>query len=237
MDIRGLIPFSMLDFPGKLSAVVFVGGCNLACPFCHNPCLVLDPTSQPRIAEDELFRFLSTRVGKLDGVVVSGGEPTIYCDLPDVLRRMKGMGFAVKLDTNGTFPVKIRDLLENNLLDAVAIDYKVPKEKYNMLCVDGDCAEDVVESLRLALAAGVPCDVRTTVHRALLTPEDLRKMAAELTALGVTSWYLQQFNQVETLDEQLQFLPTYTDRELFDLSKELGPIAHVRGLRGKEFVK
>ena len=229
MNVRGLLPFSLLDYPGKISAVVFVGGCNLHCPFCHNPCLVLDPQSQPQITEFRFFTFLESRKNLLDGIVFSGGEPTIYDDLPTWMTRVKSLGFSVKLDTNGTRPEMIARLLQKDILDAAGVDYKMPAEKYGMMGTKNYAAQ-VHESLSLLLAAGIPLDVRTTVHPALLRVSDLRQMRRELNLLGIQRWTLQQFHVVDTLDAELPTLPAYSNRELTQISRELGDNVHVRGL-------
>ena len=121
MDLRGFAKFSLVDYPGKIAAIVFSGGCNLRCPFCHNPCLVLDPTSQPRVTEREFFKFLDTRRNLLEGVVVSGGEPTLQKDLAEFVSGIKERGFLVKLDTNGTRPEVLEELLKKRVVDDLGI--------------------------------------------------------------------------------------------------------------------
>ena len=126
MDLRGLDKFSLVDYPGKISCIAFTGGCNLRCPFCHNPCLVFDPTSQPRVTEKEFFGFLAQRKGLLEGVVITGGEPMLHKDLADFIRRIRESGYLVKLDSNGTFPAELEQLLDSVGVDAMGIDYKAP---------------------------------------------------------------------------------------------------------------
>lgn len=236
MDIRGLVPFSLIDYPGKLAAVVFTAGCNLRCPFCHNPCLIVDPQSQPQISLETFYPFLDVRKNFLDGVVFSGGEPALQCDLPEVLRVVRGMGYAVKLDTNGTFPERVRELLDKDLIQAAGVDYKLPARRYETLGL-AHAAEKVRQTLAILVEAGIFLDVRTTVHPAYLSREDLLEMRDELLALGISHWHLQQFHEVDILDESLKVLPPYTDHQLFQFSQELGTLAHVRGLYGKEFSK
>ena len=240
MDLRGFAKFSLVDYPGKISAIVFAGGCNLRCPFCHNPCLVLDPTSQPRVTEREFFKFLNTRKGLLEGVVVSGGEPTLQKDLPDFVAGIKERGFLVKLDTNGTHPEVLEPLLKSRAVDDLGIDYKVPAARYSEVAADpaqGDIfAANVAQSIRMALSYGVTPDIRTTVNRELLSPADLAQMWNELQELGVERWYLQQVNPVEVLADGLEKCETYADSELAKLAHGLDPDGkvRVRGLHGRE---
>lgn len=235
MDIRGIVKFSLLDFPGKVACIIFTSGCNFRCPFCHNPCLIFDPESQPQITETEFFHFLDRRLGKLDGVVITGGEPTLQPDLVEFCRRVKAMGFAVKLDTNGSNPKVIEQLVKENLIDAFGLDYKAPAARYPEVtrCGIPELAERVHSVIKLALAKKIPADVRTTVHRDLLSPEDLAAMRAELTALGVHDWTLQQFNPVEVLDDALALRPTYSDSELLAFARSFPTgKTRLRGLRG-----
>ena len=240
MDLRGFAKFSLVDYPGKICAIVFAGGCNLRCPFCHNPCLVLDPTSQPRVTEREFFKFLNTRKGLLEGVVVSGGEPTLQKDLGDFVAGIRERGFLVKLDTNGTHPEVLGPLLASHAIDDLGIDYKVPAARYSEVAADpaqGDIfAANVAKSIRMAFASGITPDIRTTVHRELLAPEDLAQMWNELQELGVSRWYLQQFNPVEVLADGLEKCETYADSELARLAHGLDAAGRVRvrGLHGRE---
>lgn len=238
MDLRGFNKFSLVDYPGKIGCILFTGGCNFCCPFCHNPCLVFDPGSQPRVTEPEVFHFLEKRRNLLEGVVISGGEPTLQADLLEFVRRIKAMGFLVKVDSNGSMPERVKVLLDSGLVDAMGIDYKAPAARYmtSSGSVDSAIAEKVAESIRYALAAGIQLDIRTTVHRRLLSPEDLATMYRELKALGVSGWTLQQFNPVEVIDDALPAAETYSDRELVVLANSLGPEVRVRGIHGRILV-
>lgn len=234
MNIRGLQPFTMVDFPGKLACVVFVGNCNFRCGYCHNPVLVFDPESQPQISEEFFFDFLEKRKGKLDGVVISGGEPSLRSALDDFIREVKSRGFAVKLDTNGSNAERVKRIWNEHGIDAFGIDYKAPASKYPHIsnCNDENIAGKVQNMIKFAVDNHVPTDVRTTVHRSLLSPEDLKEMRRELYALGQKRWVLQQFHPVDIIDDDLLYEPTYSDRELLDLAREIGNDTHVRGLKG-----
>ena len=231
MAINGLRKFSLIDYPGRLSCVVFLGHCNFRCPFCHNPVLIFDAESQGTISAGELSDFFGRRRGKLDAVVFSGGEPSLDPDLPQYVRLAKNAGFQVKLDTNGSFPQVLRSLYADGLLDALGIDYKAPVEKYPRLCgnPDPEIPARVQESIAFAVKNGIELDVRTTVHRALLSEDDLRTMYAELNSLGVSQWTIQQFHHAELIDESLNDTPTWSDAELKALAASLGPMTRVRG--------
>ena len=231
MAINGLRKFSLIDYPGRLCCVVFLGHCNFRCPFCHNPVLIFDAESQGTLSAGELSDFLGQRKGKLDAVVFSGGEPSLDLELPRYVRIAKDAGFQVKLDTNGSFPGVIRALHADGALDALGIDYKAPARKYGELCGNPDPAVPVRvrESIAFAVKNGIELDVRTTVHRALLDEDDLQTMYAELNEIGVTQWTLQQFHHAELIDESLNDTPTWSDRELKDLAASLGPMTRVRG--------
>lgn len=234
MDLRGFEHFTLVDYPGKIGCIVFTGGCNFRCPFCHNPCLVFDPGSQPRITEREVINFLRQRQGLLEGVVISGGEPLLQIDIAEFITRIKELGFLVKLDTNGSLPERLQLALSTGGVSALGIDYKTPASRYNLLtgCNDPDLTGKLHKSLELALDSGVELDVRTTVHRALLSMDDLQTMFQELTAIGVKQWTLQQFNPVEVIDDELSSKPTYSDRELVAMAKTISPAIRVRGLHG-----
>ena len=229
--INGLRKFSLIDYPGKVCCVVFLGGCNFRCPFCHNPVLVFDPESQGTLSGEDLRDFFSRRQGKLDAAVFSGGEPSLDPDLPQYIRLAKNAGFQVKLDTNGSFPEVIRSLYEDGLLDALGIDYKAPAHQYMRICGNPDpqIPAKVRESIAFAVKNGIELDVRTTVHRALLCEADLRNMYDELSSLGVQQWTLQQFHHAELIDETLNDTSTWEDAELKKLAASLGPMTRVRG--------
>lgn len=179
MRICGLQKLALVDYPGKLAATVFTGGCNLRCPFCHNALLVTGLGENPeRHTPEEILAFLKTRRGLLDGVVLSGGEPLMQPGTADFLRQVKDLGFAVKLDTNGFYPEALRELLEAGTLDYVAMDIKNCLPKYPMTCglpqLDTTPLEKSVELLR---RSSVPFEFRTTLVRELHTEADLLAIA------------------------------------------------------------
>lgn len=183
---HGLTPFTMLDFPDRVACIVWVAGCNMRCGYCHNPQIVL---GQGSIGEEETFEFLIRRRGLLDGVVLSGGEATSWPGLFDFATKVKAMGFALKLDTNGLRPDVLAHLLEGQLLDRIALDYKAPLTKFRR--VTGVKAWSRFSSTLDLLCSQntVPFEVRTTVHSDLLDEEDVLTMASDLAGRGYRGTY------------------------------------------------
>ena len=192
MLISGLQKLTLLDYPGRTACTVFIGGCNYRCPFCHNAALVLRPSEQPTMSEDELFAFLSKRHGLLEGVCVTGGEPTLRADLPEFLARIKVQGFLVKLDTNGSDPAMLAYIIEKGLADYVAMDIKASPEKYAAACgLPGYEPVRERESVRLLLEGRVDYEFRTTVVRGLHEPEDFDSIGGFIK--GARRYFLQGF--------------------------------------------
>lgn len=193
MKIGGFQPLSLCDYAGKLAAVVFTQGCNFRCPFCHNASLIsLSAEKGQLIPMDDVLAKLEHRGGQIDAVVVSGGEPTLQEDLPDFLRTVKKMGFAIKLDTNGSRPSVLRRLLQLQLLDYVAMDVKAPRCKYAALTgMSRAPFGQIAESIRLLHKSGIPCEFRTTFAYPLLEETDLTEILADLPAGSV--WRRQEF--------------------------------------------
>ena len=233
MNIRGINKFTLVDYPGKIACIIFVGNCNFICPYCHNACLVVDPESQPLISEKDFLKFLESRRGKLDAVVISGGEPTLRKSLISFIHSIKLMGFLVKLDTNGSNPEMIIKLHSQKNVDYLGIDYKCPLNGYSELVrIDSlkNVGVNVSRTLSYAVKSKIKCDIRTTVHRALLSVDDLRVMREELTELGIKEWTLQQFNPTDTLDSRLQEIPTYSDSELDNIARKMAS-TKARGIK------
>ena len=189
MHIAGLQKVTLLDYPGKIACTVFLSGCNMRCPFCHNPDLVLGSTSN--ISMNRLLEFLETRRGKLDGVCITGGEPTIHPELPVLLREIRKAGFCVKLDTNGTNPDMLRELLEHDTLDYIAMDIKNAPEYYADSCGGVDFVEEIKESAALLLNGKTEYEFRTTVCVPMHNIERMEQIGQWLA--GAKRYYLQQF--------------------------------------------
>lgn len=197
MKIAGLEKNSLVDYPEKIAAVVFTPGCNFDCYYCHNRAIIEGQETQNLIPEADVFRFLEKRKGLLDGVVVSGGEPTLQNDLKAFMSTLKSLGYSVKLDTNGSNPQKVRDLIEHHLVDYVAMDIKGPLQKYWEICGKGSFSKEydawvdnVRESIKLLLSAKVAYEFRTTFIPEL-TADDIIEVAD--TIRGARLYVLQQY--------------------------------------------
>ena len=192
MRISGLQKLSMVDYPGKLAATVFTGGCDLRCPFCHNAPLVLRVAETPEFSQEEVLSFLRTRQGLLDGVVLSGGEPLLQADAAEFLAAVRSLGFSVKLDTNGCHPEALANILERGLTDYVAMDIKNRREKYAETAgMPGFDLAPVEESVRLLQSSGVDFEFRTTVVREFHTAADIQAIGQWLE--GSPRYSLQKF--------------------------------------------
>jgi len=180
MKIGGFQPFSLSDYPDCVSAIVFTQGCNFRCPFCHNPSLVLPELFLPPIPEETIFTFLNERKNKLDGIVITGGEPTIQSDLIEFVKKIKELGYKVKLDTNGSNPEVIEALIKHNLIDYFALDIKAPWQKYAQLTGVETDTEAIKKTLLILLHSSIPCDFRLTYAKPLLNEEDIQEVQSYL---------------------------------------------------------
>ena len=193
MLIKGLQKLTLLDFPEKMACTLFSFGCNFRCPFCHNASLVLaDRADDAVITEEEFFSFLQKRRGMLEGVCISGGEPTLQPDLPDFIRKVKELGYAVKLDTNGYRPAVLRALIDEGLLDYVAMDVKNSLSRYpETVGIARFDTAPIEESINLLMEGRVPFEFRTTLVKGLHTPESIAEMGKRLA--GDERFFLQTF--------------------------------------------
>ena len=196
MRIQGLQKTTLLDFPGRVACTVFLGGCNFRCPFCHNASIVED-SAENAIPEEEFFAYLEKRKGILDGVCVSGGEPTLASELPELLRRIRSLGLAVKLDTNGSFPETLQKIISSGSVDYVAMDVKSSFECYEKLCGRPGMTEKVAQSIRILLEGKVDYEFRTTVVDELHTAADIE--AAACVIAGAKRYFLQNFTESDDL--------------------------------------
>lgn len=177
MKIGGLLKFTLIDFPGRPAAVIFTQGCNFRCRYCHNPELVYPHMFTEPVVEEEIDAFLKRRQGTLEGVVVSGGEPTLFDDLPQFLRKLKSMGYAVKLDTNGTRPDMLKEIIDNKLVDFIAMDLKAPLEKYALITGVDFNMSIIQQSMDLIRSAGIGYEFRTTYDKEVLTDADIEAIS------------------------------------------------------------
>jgi pyruvate formate lyase activating enzyme len=196
MRIGGLQKLSLVDFPERVSAVIFTTGCVFRCGFCYNKELVTQPFA-PRIAEEDVFAFLKKRRGLLDGVVVTGGEPTLHADLSEFLQNIRALGYAVKLDTNGFFPERLSPLLKNKLVDYVAMDIKAPLQRYSEVVNMPVPAKRIQKSICAIMESGVPYEFRSTVVEGAHTVDDIEGMARLIQGAG--RYYLQKFQPTRTM--------------------------------------
>ena len=201
--ICGLQKMTLLDFPGKIACTVFLGGCNFRCPFCHNSELFMG-SPQKLMEDEEFFAFLKTRKGLLDGVCVSGGEPTLYKNLPEFLAKIKELGFLVKLDTNGSRPALVKELVEKNLVDYIAMDVKNSPAMYaQTVGLESIDLAPIEESLRFLIGGTVPYELRTTLVSQLHTEESIQDMGAWLgglvTGMKPKQLFLQSFVDRDTV--------------------------------------
>lgn len=207
MQIGGIQKTSLLDFPDKISAIVFTQGCNFRCGYCHNPELIV--LKNELLSCEEFFEFLKTRKGKLDGVVITGGEPCLQKDLIDFIKQVKSMGFLVKLDTNGTMPEVLKSALP--YINYVAMDIKAPVEKYSDIVRVKVNPNKIRESISLIVNSGVDYEFRTTVVKSQLSYEDFEKIGELIK--GAKRYYLQKFVPSKTLDESFKDETTYSTKE------------------------
>ncbi|MGC9344788.1 MAG: anaerobic ribonucleoside-triphosphate reductase activating protein, partial [Bacteroidales bacterium] len=195
MNLAGLQPTSLIDYPGTICAVVFTQGCNLTCPFCHNPGLI--PYQGPdHFPEEEFFAFLEKRKGKLDGISITGGEPLLQPDLIPFIKRINEMGFKVKLDTNGTLPKKLKEIINSGLLDFLAMDIKSSLQNYSKAVggIDID-VEKIKKSVEL-IRDFQKYEFRTTVVPGLVSEQDIKAIGSWLE--GIKNFSIQQFKNENT---------------------------------------
>ena len=200
MKLHGLQKMTLLDFPGRVACTVFLGGCDFRCPFCHNFELV-DGTAEPVMDSEEFLSFLSKRNGLLDGVAFTGGEPLLHPGLPELMRQIRGMGFAVKLDTNGYHPDRLRAVLDESLVDYTAMDVKNSPGKYALTCgVEKIDLSRIRESIAILKEGKSDYEFRTTVVHPLHENEDFEAIGAEIR--GAKRYFLQRFTDRDTVPFQ-----------------------------------
>ena len=230
MIIHGLQKMSLLDFPGKMCCTVFTGGCDFRCPFCHNASLVLHPEEAEHLEESEFFSFLEKRVGWLDGVAITGGEPMMQKDLLPFAKRIKDLGFLVKLDTNGSYPERLREIVEAGVIDYVAMDIKnVPEFYGETVGIEKFDTANVEKSMAFLKENRVPYEFRTTVVKTFHSPERMEALAKFIG--DVPAYFLQAF--IDSDHNIRSGLEAYTDdemKEIFEIVKKYIPSAQLRGV-------
>lgn len=230
MKIGGLQKTSLQDFPEEVSSIIWTVGCNFSCPFCYNKDLVKGNVSE--IPEEEIFAFLDKRKKLIDGIVITGGEPFLQKDLKDFLKKVKKLGYKIKIDTNGTYPDKLKELIDEKLVDYIAMDIKAPKKKYNSLSGKKVDIKKIEKSIDLIKKSGVDYEFRTTYVPGLLTKEDIKDIAKWLKSSK--KFFIQQFkNDVSLISSDLENTKPYLDSELVETLNDIKPYfeyCEVRGL-------
>ena len=211
MTFGGFERFTLIDYPGKTACMVYTIGCNFRCPYCHNPELV-DETIGHAIPEDMVLDFLGRRTGMLDGIVITGGEPTMHESLLDFMGKVKSRGFLVKLDSNGTNPAILEQAINEKLVDYIAMDIKSPLSKYSRTVSRPVDVDAIRRSIRLLIDSPVDYEFRTTVLKALISPQDFDEIGQEIR--GAAKYYIQQFIPTKILNPQFRKKVTYTMDEL-----------------------
>lgn len=219
MKIIGLHKVSLIDFPGRISSVIFLGGCNMRCPYCHNSD-ALSEESPSEISEQDFFQYLKERKSLIDGVCITGGEPTLHKELPEFIRSIRGLGFKVKLDTNGSNPKMLQDLIEKRLVDFISMDIKNVFEKYEGTTNSKVDIKMIKESIKIIISSKVEHEFRTTVLPKFHDKEDIVRIAKDYLK-GAKKYVLQQFMPSEKmLDKSLLSEKRFSEKDLKTLKEE-----------------
>lgn len=227
--IHGFNKTTLLDYPGRLAATIFLGGCNFRCPFCHNTSLVLAPESQPIISDKEIFDTLKKRVGILEGVCITGGEPTLYPGLIGLITEIKNLGFLLKLDTNGSNPDIIAKLINLNLVDYIAMDIKNSREKYcQTIGLNKVNIDKISESISILLSSNIDYEFRTTVVKDFHELSDFISIGKWIN--GGKVYYIQGFEDSENVIKS--GLTSYTLAELKEIQNVILPYVNQVSIRG-----
>lgn len=230
MIIGGLEKLTLIDYPGKLSAIVFTQGCNFRCRYCYNPMLVLpssdgkcyhnpgeEEKGQNQLSEDGLFDFLKKRQGKLEGVVITGGEPTLHPDLPEFIKKVKDLGYTVKLDTNGSNPDMLRYVLQKKLVNYLAMDIKSDEDNYKRTVGADIDFKKIEKSAKIIIGSGLPHEFRTTCVPGFHDQEVIANMSEIIR--GAQKWFLQNFkSDTELIEKSLKGQPPFSDKQMKELA-------------------
>ncbi|MFH1405072.1 MAG: anaerobic ribonucleoside-triphosphate reductase activating protein [Patescibacteria group bacterium] len=218
MTIAGLQKFSLIDYPGKTCAIIFTRGCNFRCKYCHNPELVIPQKYAKEIPIETIFNFLEQRRNKLDAVCITGGEPTVHADLIGVIKKIKSIGFLIKLDSNGTRPDVLKKIIDQKLVNYIAMDVKAPLEKYPKITGCKISKNKIKQSIGLIINSGIDHEFRTTVVEPLTSEDDLKNIVQMIQ--GAQNYYLQKFVPTKTLDPDIINDKSLSDNILNKLIKE-----------------
>jgi len=233
IGIGGLQKTTLIDFPGRVAATVFLLGCNFRCPFCYSAELVLPEKIklQPRISEKEFFDFLEERKGLLEGIVICGGEPTINKDLPEFIRKIKQLDYLIKLDTNGSNPKILKKLIDDKIIDYVAMDIKAPLEKYGKAAGVKVNLDDIKESIEIIKSSGrIDYEFRMTVVPSLHEKEDIVLVAKEISP--AKKFFLQNFLPEKTINPEFEKMEPYSQDFLLAIKEEISAFFEICQVRG-----
>jgi pyruvate formate lyase activating enzyme len=230
IEVKGYITSSLIDYPGKICSVIFLPDCNFRCPFCQNPDLITKPDKIPNIEPERIFEHLKSRRKWLDGVCVTGGEPCLHQNLPEFLSKIKELGFLVKLDTNGTNPKMLKELIEKKLVDYIAMDIKSPLKDYDKVTKVKVNKKNIEESVDLIKKSKVDYEFRTTVIPKFIDKKEIEEIGKWLKESKL--YCLQQFRPLITLDESFKNEKTYTSEELKELAEVAKPFFKTICIRG-----
>lgn len=219
MIIAGIQKTSLIDYPKKICTVLFVRGCNFFCGFCHNPELVIPKKYNKKIATSQIFDFLDKRKKLIEAVTITGGEPTIYKDLPTFIKKIRSRGYNIKLDTNGSNPIMLQQLIDEKLIDYIAMDIKNSPRKYTQTVCRKTNILDIKKSVSIIMRSNLDYEFRTTVIPTLHNAKDFTAIATWLA--GANKYFLQNFRPGKTIDPQYHKLKPYTHKDLLEFKKVL----------------
>lgn len=229
MRIYGMEKLSLVDYDGKIATTLFMGNCNYRCAFCHNSPLVLDYKNLPCMEEEEIFSYLKKRQGVLEGVCITGGEPTLEKDLANFIEKIKNLGYSVKLDTNGTNPKMVKSLVQNGLIDYLAMDIKNDRESYaKIIGFDSYDTKNVEETVEFLLNGDFPYEFRTTLIKQFHTAENITKIGGWIK--GANKYFLQKFKDSDScIKSNLSPVDGKTVLQFVEILKEFIPNTFTRG--------
>ena len=230
VEIKGFMKTSMLDYPEKLSACIFLSKCNFRCPYCHNVELVNDDPRLIPFSEEKVFDYLTKKKKWMDGVVISGGEPTLHQGLIELCKKIKKLGYSIKLDTNGTNPKMLKQLIDEKLVDYVAIDIKSSKEKYDKATNVKSDVNAVSESVKMLINGNVDYEFRTTVLPGLVDVSDMKKIGEWIK--GAKRYYIQQFIPIKTLNDSYMEKPSHNHDTLHEMKEIMEEYVEMCAVRG-----
>ena len=229
MKIGGLQKTSLLDYPEEVSSIIWTVGCNFNCPFCYNKSLVNGKSSE--ISEDEVLSFLKKRKKLIDGLVISGGEPFLQKDLKDFCKKVKKIGYKIKIDTNGTYPDKLQELIDEKLVDYIAMDVKAPKSKYEQLAGKKVDIKKIQKSIEIIKKSSIDYEFKTTFVPGLLKKEDIVEIGKWIK--GSKKYFLQQFkSEVPLISDDLENTNPYSKEEITDTVEKIKPFFEYCTARG-----